>query len=208
MSNTFRLITAIATLLTAALAPHEAIASAIHAHPAVVLVGMSPAESDAAYRTVALFAEAGLELPPVTIRRHQDAAACNAHDGLHHTDGDRSVIDICTVETDDAETRVILHELTHAWGFHYLTPEHKAAFKRLRGWEYWLDYNHAEWKDNGAEQAAEIMVWALSDEPIQVNRIDQNSCAQLHDGYVALTGLEPLHGYTDRCHDVVNIQRS
>jgi hypothetical protein len=208
MSSTIRLITAIATFFTTAVVPHEATASDSDAHPAVVLIGLSPAESDAAYRTVALFAAAGLPLPPVTIRRHQDAAACNAHDGLHHTDGNRSLIDICTADGGNSEERVILHELTHAWAFHYLTPEHKAAFKQLRGWEYWLDYNHAEWKDNGAEQAAEIMVWALSDEPIQVNRIDQNSCAQLHDGYVALTNLEPLHGYTDRCDEVVNIQRS
>jgi hypothetical protein len=195
------------TCCTGVLAPHET-TSSDEITPAVQLTGLSTSEQDAAYRTVQLFADAGLELPPVTIRRHHDTTACNGHDGLHHSVDNRSEIDICTVETDNAETRVILHELTHAWAFHFLTPERKEAFKQLRGWEYWLDYNHAEWKDNGTEQAAEIMVWALSDEPIHVNQIDHNSCAELHAGYVALTGREPLHGYTDRCDDVSSVQRS
>jgi hypothetical protein len=208
MTNMLRLVTAIVTFSTGALVPSETTATDNQIASAVQLTGMSADESAAAFRMVALFADAGLELPPVTIRRHVDTSACNGHDGLHHTVGDRSEIDICTVETDGVETRVILHELTHAWAFHHLTPERKEAFKQLRGWDYWLNYNHAEWKENGSEQAAEIMVWALSEEPIRVNRIDQNSCAELRAGYVALTGLEPLHGLTDRCDDVARVQRS
>ena len=208
MNNMLRLITAITTFFTGVLVPSETTATDNQTTPVVQLSGMSADEEAAAYRMVALFADAGLELPPVTIRRHDDTVACNGHDGLHHIVGDHSELDICTVETGDVETRVILHELTHAWAFHYLTPEHKEAFKQLRGWDYWLDYNHAEWKENGTEQAAEIMVWALSDKPVHVNQIDQNSCAELQAGYVALTGLEPLHGLTDRCDDVVNVHRS
>jgi hypothetical protein len=208
MNNMLRLATAIATFSTGILFPHETTTSDSEITPAVQLTGMSPSEEAAAYRMVALFADAGLELPPVTIRRHDDTEGCNGHDGLHHSVGNASEIDICTVETDSAETRVILHELTHAWAFHFLTPERKEAFKQLRGWEHWLDYNHAEWKENGSEQAAEIMVWALSEEPIHVNQIDQNSCAELHAGYVALTGLEPLHGLTDRCDDEPHVRLS
>ena len=74
----------------------------------------------------------------------------------------------------------------------------------MRGWNSWLDDDQA-WE----EQAAEIIVWALSDQPVLVFKIDQNSCDELHDGYVALTGLDPLHGYTKFCApSVVQSQRS
>jgi hypothetical protein len=206
MTNTLRLMTAIATFVTGPLAPNQTSAFDHQPAPAVVTVGMTTDEQDAVARTVALFAEAGLQLPTLTIRRHHDMAGCNGHEGLHRIDGEASMIDICTTTSGESEQRTILHELSHAWAFHYLTPEHKEAFKQLRGWEHWLDYDSAEWEDNGAEQAAEIMVWALSDHPVQVIKIDGNTCAALHDGYSALTGLEPLHGYTDRCDPTSHVR--
>ena len=208
MSNALRFLTAIATIFTGAVAPHETAVSHALPAPSVELIDLSTDEQAVAWRDIALFAEAGLSLPPITIHRHHDRAACNDHEGLHHKVGDRSVIDICTTYSGVWEGRVILHELTHAWAFHYLTPEHKAAFKELRGWQYWLDYNHATWEENGTEQAAEIMVWALSDHPVPVLRIDQHTCSQLRDGYVALTGLEPLHGYTEYCEGRTNVRVS
>lgn len=208
MTNTLRLLTTLVTFLTGLVAPIATPATDDQTFPAVVTVGFTVAEQDAVTRTVGLFAEAGLQLPPVSIRRHDDAAGCNGHEGLHRIDGDASVLDVCTASRGEWEQRTILHELTHAWAFHYLTPEHKEAFRQLRGWEHWLDYNQAEWKDNGTEQAAEIMVWALSDHAVQVMKIDDSSCADLHDGYVALTGLEPLHGYTDRCDSTTTVRVS
>ena len=114
-------------------------------------------------------------------------------------DGDASVIDICTSSSGQWEERIILHERSHAWSFHYLTPEHREAFKQVRDWEHWLDYDNAAWKEIGSEQAAEIMVWALSDHPVQMMKIGGDPCADLLAAYVALTGLEPLHGFTHRC---------
>ena len=172
----------------------------------VELIGMSTIERDEILHAIELFAEAGLELPPVRIERHDDNALCNGNDGLHHLVGAWSQIDICV--GGSSEARVILHELTHAWAFHSLTPERKEAFKQLRGWQYWLDYTQAEWEDNGAEQAAEIMVWALSDHPVPVVKIDHQTCAELRAGYITLTGLEPLHGYTDLCNDRPLVRRS
>jgi len=208
MTNALRIITAIAGLFTGTLSLHDSPTAAQSTASSVVLIGMTPAEEAGAIHMVALFAEAGLQLPPVTIRRHDDTDACNGHEGLHHTDGDRSSIDICTPDRGAWEERTILHELSHAWAFHYLTPANKLAFKNLRGWDAWLDYRRAEWKDNGSEQAAEVMVWGLSDHPVQPTKIDQTTCAELHDGYVALTGLEPFHGYTDLCDETVRAQRS
>lgn len=172
-----------------------------HAPAADVLItGETQAERQATYHTLSLFAEAGLELPAIEIHRHHDFDPCNGFQGLHRRFGDRSVIDICTVEVGDFEQRTLLHELGHAWTEHFLGEEHKLAFQQLRGWTSWLDYDNAAWEDNGAEQAAEIIVWALSEHPSAVVKIHPNSCDDLHDGYVALTGRQPLHGYTKPCN--------
>jgi len=208
MTNALRMITAFTSLFAGTTTVPDSASSHAQAKPAIVMIGMSQAEQQGALRSAALFTEAGLDLPPVTIRRHPDTTACNGHEGLHHKDGGRSVIDICTQTSGALEERMILHELSHAWAFHYLTPEHKLAFKTVRGWDSWLDYAKAEWKDNGAEQAAEIMVWGLSDHPVQPIKISGTTCSELHDGYVALTGLEPLHGYTDLCDETVKALRS
>jgi hypothetical protein len=208
MSNALRFLTAIATVFTGAVVPHETAVSGALPTASVEMIGMTTDEQAAARRDIELFAEAGLPLPPVVIRRHHDRAACNGSEGLHRINGDRSVIDICTSESGTWEARTLLHELTHAWAFHYLTPEHKVAFQKVRGWKYWLDYKHAAWEDNGAEQAAEIMVWGLSDHAVPVTKIDQNTCSQLRAGYVALTGLEPLHGYTAYCDGRTNVRIS
>jgi len=205
MSNAARIFTAIASLISGVAVPHETVASGVRPTPSIELVGMTADEEAAARRDVALFVEAGLPLPSLTINRHHDRVACNDHEGLHHESGSRSVIDICTTESGVWEARTILHELTHAWAFHFMTRDHQRAFQKVRGWQYWLNYDDAAWEDNGAEQAAEIMVWGLSDHAVPVMRIDQRTCADLRAGYVALTGLEPLHGYTTYCDGRTNV---
>jgi hypothetical protein len=164
-----------------------------------VTIDMSASEREIALRAAESFDEAGLQLPPVVIHRFHNKAGCNDNDGLYRIHGGHGEVDICTTDGAEWQQRLMIHELAHAWSLSYLTPAHKEMFRQLRGWKHWLDYNHADWKDNGAEQAAEIIVWGLSDHAVPVMRIDHHSCAELHDGYVALTGLEPLHGYTGRC---------
>jgi hypothetical protein len=208
MFNMLRFLTAISTLLAGTAVPHDAAGEAGPSRPAIVTTGMSAGERDAVVRSAGLFAEAGLELPAVTIHRHPGRAACGGHDGQHRAVGTRSEIDICTVDGLAWEERVILHELSHAWAAHFLTPAHKNAFRKLRGFEYWQDYERTDWRYNGTEQAAEIMVWALSDHPVHVAQIDHDSCKELRTAYVALTGLAPLHGYTARCDESSPDRRS
>ena len=131
MSNALRFLTAIATCLTGVLAPHNTADAGDRRSTSIELINMSTDEEAAARRDVALFAEAGLPLPQITVRHHQDTVACHGHEGLHRKVGSRSVIDICTKDSGVWEARVLLHELTHAWAFHFLTPQHKAAFKKL-----------------------------------------------------------------------------
>ena len=207
MFNTFRLLTTTTLTLMSALPAGGPASPAPQVDPAVVLVGMSAAEEETAADAVALFADAGLDLPHVVIRRHHDTDGCNGHEGLHRVSGTSSVIDICTDDHLDWTERTIVHELGHAWSFHYLTAAHRASFQEVRGWEHWLASENA-WEDNGAEQAAEIIVWALSDHAVPVVKIDNHSCSELLAGYVALTGLAPLHGYTDLCDDSTVTHRS
>ena len=195
MFKTIGIITSLISLVVVSIRSDNTAAS-----NAVVVTGMTTAELRATEESLSLFAEAGLSLPLLEIRRHHDLDSCNGSEGLHRKFGNRSVIDICTVETGDYEQRTLLHELGHAWSEHFLTSDHKRAFQDLRRWTSWLDYKRAKWEDNGAEQAAEIIAWALSPHPVGVVKIHLNSCKDLHDGYVALTGREPLTGYTKLCN--------
>jgi hypothetical protein len=186
------------------------IATPIHGHQPtsvdsrrVVTVGFTADEQVATTHTISIFAEAGLPLPKLEIRRHHDRTSCDGFEGLHRRFGDRSVIDICTAQSGGHEQRILLHELSHAWTEHYLAADAKRAFQQLRGFTTWLDYQHNTWEDNGAEQAAEILAWGLSEQPISVFKIDHDSCHELRDGYVTLTGQEPLHGYTKLCQPSV-----
>jgi hypothetical protein len=140
------------------------------------------------------FERAALELPPLRfVYHHGDRTPCRDRDGLHHPVDGINVIEICTTEPSFPTRVMILHETAHAWTDHALTSQRKAAFQDLRGWEYWRNYEDADWHENGTEQAAEIMVWGLIDRPIRIVRIFQNTCDQLNAGYRTLTGTAPLN---------------
>ncbi len=207
MNRSFRFIITLTSFLAVSVTV-PATASAHQVPPTIITVAMSVAEHDMAVHTALLFTAAGLRLPTITVRRDADREKCQNHEGLHQAFGDTSLIDICTTDTGAVEARLMLHEMAHAWASHYLTYSHREAFRNVRHWKYWLDYKKAEWRYNGTEQAAEIIVWGLSEHPVQVAQLDHHSCRELHTAYVALTGLEPLHGYTDRCDDVATDHRS
>ena len=69
-----------------------------------------------------------------------------------------SQIMLCSARADEWFRRVVLHELAHAWSEFGLTAERRGAFRLLRGWDHWMNYELVEWRDNGAEQAAEVIV--------------------------------------------------
>jgi hypothetical protein len=98
--------------------------------------------------------------------------------------------------------------LAHAWAAGALTDDRRAAFQELRGFEFWRNYEQAAWEDNGTEQAAEIIAWGVNDRPSATARIDHVSCGELKAGYVALTGLRPVHGPTTICAGGVRSERS
>ena len=164
----------------------------------LLVVGFSDDRVEMVERAVELYREAGLELPPLVVRRSDSDEVCRGRIAFHRSEGAGSEIVLCYPSVARREWRILLHELGHAWASVGLTDAHRAAFQDVRGFEYWRDYQRADWRDNGTEQAAEVLKWALSDVPVPVFIAD-DSCEQLHDGYVALTGSEPPHGLADLC---------
>lgn len=170
--------------------------------PVVELTALPPEMQELADWAVDLFAEAGLELPPLRFEHHgEDRSHCGGRTGAHHLVEAVSVIEVCTASVAPATQVMLLHETAHAWVEHALGDGPKAAFQELRGWVHWRDYEAVPWHENGTEQAAEILVWGLIDRPLAMVRIEQNSCGELEAGYRALTGRPPLHGYRNHCDE-------
>ncbi len=168
--------------------------------PAVDVAGL-PAELVEATRwAVALFDEAGLELPPLQYRHHpHDSRPCYGGDGAHHDAGAVNVIELCVGEVTWPVRLLVLHETAHAWADHALPESRREAFRLLRGWTHWRAHDQVAWHENGTEQAAEIIVWGLVDRPVAMVRIERNGCDDLELGYRTLTGRAPLHGFRDLC---------
>jgi hypothetical protein len=146
-----------------------------------------------------LFDQAALPLPPVDFIHSETTDLCSTREGLHRRTGDRSEIVICTDEAGPRAEFLVLHELAHAWDRHFLTDERRDAFLELRHLSVWQGPDPERWDEYGAEQAAEIVVWALMDRPIWPARITYESCADLRAAYETLTGSAPLHGFTEYC---------
>lgn len=145
------------------------------------------------------FEQAGLDLPSMRVVYHDgDRARCDGSLGLHQVAAEVDLVDVCSTAPLPTQA-IVLHEMAHAWAAHFLDSERRDAFQEVRGWEHWHDYEAAAWKDNGAEQAAEIMVWGLIDRPHNLHRLDRIGCAELETAYRALTGRAPLHGYRSTC---------
>jgi hypothetical protein len=169
------------------------------APPALEFVGMPAEFVDVTHWAIDLFDQAELDLPPLRFTYHGPAGSpCSRRPGLHRQEDGVDVIKICTTDVSLAEG-LILHELAHAWLDHHLTEQRKAAFKELRGWTYWQNYEAAAWHQNGTEQAAEIMVWGLIDRPIEMIRLEQNSCAEMEAGFRTLTGQATQQPFQRPC---------
>lgn len=147
-----------------------------------------------------LYDQAGLELPHIRITHHGDErAACGGTAGMFHRSDGSSFIELCTTTAGKLGERLVIHELAHAWAAHQVDEETKLEFQALRGWTHWFAHDGTAWDELGCEQAAEILVWGLSDRPIGSMLIDQSSCADFDASYRALTGKAPLNGLPDRC---------
>jgi hypothetical protein len=170
-------------------------AGAAESEAEVVVRFDEPEEKDLVDWAVGRFEMAGLELPAVLIRFHEDKLACKGALGLYHP-GDAPRVELCL----DQKARAIagklttLHELAHAWAETNTDTRARVDFLDDRGLDSWLslDLPPHEW---GAEHAAEVISWALMDELVGIVRIYDAEPSRLADGYRILTGSEPLVPY-------------
>jgi hypothetical protein len=125
------------------------------------------------------FAGQGLTLPQVEVEFYPNTLECDGHKGLYWS-RNRS-LRMCSLDK-----RTMLHELAHAWANLHLTDAQRERFAELRGLEVWNDPKH-DWEERATEHAAEIIAWALMDEPIHVRYVAENASGRRHVEYRLLT---------------------
>lgn len=137
----------------------------------------------------AQFAGAGLPLPDLDVRFHQDRAGCDDANGRYRKRDHR--LRMCNVgDMTTTPEHTMLHELGHAWSFEYLELETIQAFLELRDLEDWRDVE--AWWLKGQEQAAEIVAWGLmGDRPFESRFTRWVPCEELSRAYLLLTGVAP-----------------
>lgn len=87
---------------------------------------------------------------------------------------------------------VVLHELAHAWQLDNVSEDLEAEFVAHTGLEAWQD-DTLPWSKQGVEYSADVLAWALLEEPAPMVRIGSPSCADLAVAYHLLTALEAPH---------------
>ncbi|NNE95900.1 MAG: hypothetical protein HKN24_07720 [Acidimicrobiales bacterium] len=169
------------------------------AQPPVQMNDLPPELGELVTWAIGLFRAADLELPPLRYLHHTITEPCHGTIGSQtHTNG-ISTINLCMSVYNGVTEVLVLHETAHAWAAHSLAEDRQAAFKELRGWEHWRNYEAASWHENGTEQVAEFLVWGLLDRPYSMIRMYHSGCDELELGFELLTGRPPLHGFRDKC---------
>lgn len=185
-------------LLLAASSPSPVGATVdVASEPELTMTGLTADQELLVGWAVALFDDAGLELPPVDFVGCEDDTPCQGRLGAARWSDGRSEVTLCTDEASGVEEMLVVHELAHAWDCHDLEDGRRQDFLDVRGLEQWR--GDAEWHDRGAEHAASIITWGLMDRPVRPGHISGNTCTELQLGYEALTGRRPLHGFLDLC---------
>jgi hypothetical protein len=149
-------------------------------------------KADAALTEWALgrFQRAGLELPPLHIAFHDSRQSCQGHVGLY-TSGSPGRVELCGFNWDRfliTPKKTLLHELGHAWAGATLTDELREDFVRFRGLNTWGD-DRFPWAEQGSEQAAEIIAWALLDDELVMASIRNSDPETLAEAYEFLTSM-------------------
>ncbi len=149
------------------------------------------------------FVEAGLDLPPVTVRFDPTGELCNGAQGLYqHAESARHLVSICTRDSDTFAAqldrrRTLLHEFGHVWDVVNLSTEDRDQLNELLGADEWYN-DGAPWDERGAERVAETFVFALLDQPRRQLKITAD-CADIVAAFHVMTGAEPLGPGEPQC---------
>lgn len=126
------------------------------------------------------FAAQGLELPPdLKIEFHDSVLEIGGREGVY-------VHSTRSLHMGTLSKRTMLHELAHAWAAHSLTEEQRISFTAYRGLEAWNDHDYP-WSERATEHAAEIVAWALLDQPNHVPSIERRPDGSSETVYRLLT---------------------
>ena len=164
--------------------------------PAVPIATLRPDQQALVDWAMERFAQAGLELPELTVQFDPTRELCRHHEGRYQrTPAGESVVTICV---PDAETfaaqldirRTLLHEFAHAWDYANLSDEDHEELGEILGVDAWAAHD-AAWEDLGAERFAETFVFALLDQPRRVLKVSLD-CTVLLDAFRTGTGADPL----------------
>jgi hypothetical protein len=146
------------------------------------------------------FEEQGLTLPEIQFEFFSTSMDCEGRLSVffHRT----STLRMCSLDKG-----TLLHELAHGWSRAALTKDKKQEFMELRGIGSWNDRSQARKEERGIEHAAEVIAWALLDEPnsqlfltddpngqkrLEFRLLNIETVESLHDAFLQLTGLEPV----------------
>lgn len=143
-----------------------------------------------------LFAQQDLPAPTIaSIRFSPDDPICEHAAGWYEPRDDSILIcfDTGTLRRDageplhPAESRVLVHEMAHAWTATHAGPQRRVAFGRTMGCETWNDPAQ-RWHERCMEIAAETFVWALTDGEVTPRSIASRDPEQLAAGFALLAG--------------------
>ncbi len=149
-----------------------------------------------------------LALPQIEVEFFADTLECRGHKGLYWSR--TRTLRMCGVDK-----KTMLHELAHAWANLNLTDAQREQFAKLRGLEEWNSSEH-NWKERATEHAAEIIAWALMDQPPHVRyvtetgdrgshveyrllTIDDRSVEEMCEAFVSLTDRQLVYRYAEEC---------
>jgi hypothetical protein len=168
-------------------------AGAIPAKPEVTPPVAITADSDddraLAQWALSRFVEADLELPPLVVEFiGPSLEPCGGAQATARLAHEPVVVSVCW-----GTQLVILHELAHVWEAQAVSTEQRQRFMLTReGVASWSDPADP-WADQGREHAANVIAWALMEDPVVIGRTYPNDRASLEEGFAILTGRNPLH---------------
>jgi hypothetical protein len=157
--------------------------------PLVSITAASEEDRALAEWAVSRFVEAGLELPSIVVEFvGPSLAPCGGAQATARLAHDPVVVSVCW-----GSPLVMLHELAHVWEADEVSSEERQHFMLSReGVSSWADPADA-WADQGREHAANVIAWALMEDPVVIDRTYPNDRTSLEQGFAILTGREPLH---------------
>jgi hypothetical protein len=152
------------------------------------LVGATGAEQRVVAWVLDRYAEARLDLPPLTIAFHATPAGCGGNSGYFLDDR----LDVCLAgQTLEYQRNVVMHELAHAWCVAHVAAARRRAFMAARGLRSWNDPS-TPWGYRGFEQAAEVITWGIGDREIPPLIPGDPTDHELASAFEILTGERPI----------------